>query len=108
MNPDPAIYIWDNGGLSILVPKRRGMGYLKTPYWHKHVDALSDIEEIERVTLSGLDGCLSFDYGYVELGKRQPIIDRVMPKLSAYYGFTEWREDAAAFWSHLLPNSTVK
>ena len=36
--------MWDNGGLNVLIPKRRGTGYLKCPLGHHVVKALSDVE----------------------------------------------------------------
>lgn len=97
-----AIYMWDLGGLNILIPKRRGEGYLKVPYSHHAVPALSDIEHREGVDMDGLDGYLSLDYRYVHPDDRQAIVDRVMPRLAKHFKFTTWREDTKAFWKVLI------
>ena len=96
--------MWDLGGLAVLIPKKNGKGYLKTPLYHNYVKALSDIESDECVNLCGLDGYLHLDYGYTDTARREAIEARVMPRLAAHYGFTTWKEDSVTFWEILLPN----
>jgi hypothetical protein len=91
--------MWDMGGLNIAVPKKRGSGYLKQPYGHHAIQALDDIAADERIAMCGLDGYLNLEYRYVEYDARAAIIDRVMPRLAAHYGFREWMEDETAFWA---------
>jgi len=101
-----AIYMWDTGGLNVAVPKQRGEGYLKVPLGHHPVPALDDIENAERIhSMSGLDGYLWLEYGYVDFDKRQAIVDRVLPKLAAHFKFTAWREDTKAFWKIVMPKT---
>lgn len=101
----PALVMWDLSGLSVVVPNRRGTAYLKTPMYHNYVEAIADIENDEHLTdICGLDGWLCLPYGYVSKDEQPKIMERVMPRLAAHYGFKEWREDPAAFWAVLMPN----
>lgn len=94
-----AIYTWDLAGLMVLIPKKRGRGFLRCPLHHHYVAALSDIEIEECVDLCGLDGYLQLNYGYVHDDAEQArIVDRVMPKLAAHFEFTAWRESHRDFW----------
>ena len=98
-----AIYIWDMGGLNVLIPKRRGQGFLRCPLGHHRVNALASIEEDERIDLCGLEVYLSLDYGILLDEARDAIITRVMPRLACHYGFTSWVEDREKFWENLNP-----
>lgn len=95
--------MWDAGGLNILIPKRRGTGYLKVPYGHHAVKGLSDIESSELVDMDGLDGYLTLEYRYVHPDEQQALVDRVMPKLAKHFKFTTWRESAIDFWKVVIP-----
>ena len=97
--------MWDMSGLGVLIPKRKGSGYLKTPLHHRYVKELSDIEMDEGADLCGLDGYLLLEYDYTNTEFREAIESRVMPRLASYYGFTTWKEDSVAFWKILLPNA---
>lgn len=103
-----AVFIWDMSGLLVLIPKRRGSGYLKSPLYHNYVPELNRIECDERVDMCGLDGYLQLEYGYIDHDERQAIVDRVLPRLAAHYGFTTWREDETAFWGALIPTASAQ
>ena len=85
-------------GLNIAIPKKRGSGYLKQPYGHHSISALNQIAFDESVDMCGLDGYLNLEYGYVEIDARSTITARVMPRIAAHYGFSDWREDYHGFW----------
>lgn len=97
-----AIFMWDNSGLCIAIPKKRGKGYLKTPLYHNYVEAISDIEFSESTVLCGIDGYLQIEYGHIDPDKRAAIGNRVMPLLAAHYKFKEWREDREEFWKIVM------
>lgn len=99
MSEQCAIYMWDGSGLNVLVPKKRGDGFLRCPLGHHWVDEIGRIEATEAVDVCGLDGYLQLSYGPIwALPERELIVARVMPKLASYYGFTEWRESTSDFW----------
>ena len=93
-----AFFIWDIGGLNVAIPKKRGTGYLKQPYGHHAIPDLDAIAFDESVDMCGLDGYLNLEYGYIHPDSRRSIVDRVMPRLAAHYGFSKWREDYQGFW----------
>lgn len=94
--------MWDNGGLSVAIPKRRGGGYLKVPYGHHPNKVLSDIETDEHCDMCGLDGYLTLEYRNPNTMDREAAVARVLPKLAKHFGFTTWREDNAAFWKVVM------
>ena len=101
-----AIYMWDRGGLNILIPKRRGTGYLKVPFGHHAVSGLNDIECAVSADFDGLEGYLSVEYihrphGYSK--SEEEAVALIMPMLAKHYGFTTWREDAKLFWKIVIP-----
>lgn len=96
--------MWDSGGLNVLIPKRRGEGYLAVPYGHHAVAALGQIEAEEGIDMCGLDGYLELDYRRCS-DERDAIVARVMPKLAKHFGFKSWREDTKLFWKILMPDS---
>ena len=96
-----AIYMWDRGGLNVLIPKRRGTGYLKCPLGHHVVKALSDVESDVGCDLCGLDGYLQVDYYHRPHGRSKSEAEAttlIMPMLAKHFGFTTWREDTQLFW----------
>lgn len=117
MNRKTAIYMWNLHGLNIAIPKKRGSGFLKVPYGHHAISDLDDIfteEDYEAdishsLDVEGLDGFLSINYGplWSEPAKNS-IIERIMPKLAAYYGFELWEEDVDAFWEIVQKKTRIK
>lgn len=54
-----AIYIFNQSGLCVLIPKQRSAGFLKTPlYTGAYPDAIEAIADTEGVDIAGLDGYL--------------------------------------------------
>lgn len=99
-----AIYIWSAGGLSILIPNKKGTKYLKVPYGHHPVESLKNIEVQFNIDVFGLDGYLSFEFGYIDTHKRLAIVNEIMPILMKHYGFNE-HEENYSFWD--LLNKTI-
>jgi hypothetical protein len=77
--------------ISVLVPKRRGEGYLKMPFGH-HVTALSEVERQVGYDLWGLDGSLDIQVQPVphEKDKLLELLERIIPPIATHYGMT-WR-----------------
>lgn len=97
------LYCWVAWQFSVLVPKRRGVGFLKVPYGH-HVDAgLLDIETIAGCDIYGLDGALDFQCpGSVYHGGNSARIEFasiVMPELERHYGCTSREIRPAEFFA---------
>lgn len=72
--------------ISVLVPKKRGTGFLRCPWYHGRDDALS--EAVGDYDACGLDGCLEIETGF---SGQSAAIAEVMPRLSAHYECS-WRE----------------
>lgn len=101
--PRTLLYCWVSNGLSVLVPKRRGTGYLKVPYGHHHNDALTSIANEVGCDMIGLDGELAFDgievqRLYVVRDARAAFTAKVMPLLEKHYQMDSREIDADLFW----------
>jgi hypothetical protein len=96
-----AVYMWDGSGLNVAIPKRRGKGYLKTPYGNHLIERIEDArDELDCVDFDGLDGYLTLEYGMVtDSVERDKIADKALPVLARAYGFSTWREDRNHFWA---------
>ena len=99
-------------GLLVLVPKKRGNGFLKTPYGHHTIQALDDI--LDQATLLaknlyGLDGYLYFQVKTYS-GDEEKIAPILMPLLETYYGFVSEYVGNSLFFDILKSNNeeTVK
>lgn len=97
-----ARYMWDDSGLNIIIPKRRGDGYLRVPYGHHNNPKLNLISDsVNVVDVTGLDGYLNFRFSakvIYDASKRAKIVAIVMPQLAAYFDFKSWIEDIRGFW----------
>lgn len=83
------LYCWGGESLDVLVPKKRGTGFLAVPWGHHANKGLSRIEQDLRCDICGLDGYLLIDCGlkvtcYLE--RRAEFAGRAMALLSAHYG----------------------
>lgn len=96
------LYSWVSGQFSVLVPKKRGTGFLKTPYGHHHNIELSRIESNAGCDLWGLDGSLDFQVsGAIFHGGRDGQLafsGKVMPLLEQYYGVSSREVGPSDFW----------
>lgn len=82
----------------ILVPKRRGEGFLKTPFGH-HVGPLSQVEAEIGFDLWGLDGSLDVQTGPTGRYDKAELLARIMPPLCTHYGMTYREVDHDEFWT---------
>ncbi len=94
------LYCWVTNGLSVLIPKKRGEGFLRSPYGHHYDSALGHIAYAAGVDVVGLDGSLDFDFraAYVNHEQRAAAIAKVIPALEKHYGMTSREVDADEFW----------
>lgn len=95
------LYNWSSEALDVLVPKKRGEGFLMVPYGHHHDRGLSSIEDEARCLLTGLDGYLNFYTGleitcYPE--KRAEFASRIMPLLEKHYNCSSREIEKDEFW----------
>lgn len=102
MSSKALLYCWVAKTLSVLVPKKRGKGYLKVPYGHHYNEALTDIANTAHVDVTGLDGALEFEcagsvyHGGVD--DRKEFLSKVIPGLEAYYGYAAREISEKEFW----------
>lgn len=93
-----AIVMYQNGVVSILIPKRRGRGYVRTPYYHSLDRGIEAIESIADYDKCGLDGSLDIEgVGYLFGEEVDEFLAEIMPDICAYYG-CDWLHDPSAFW----------
>ena len=83
------LYYWDSGNLNVLVPKKRGEGFLAVPLGHHHDPFFSHLETKLESDICGLDGYLAIDCGskiatYPE--KRKQFEALALPTLESKYG----------------------
>lgn len=96
------LWCWVSNGFQVLVPKRRGSGFLRVPYGHHHDAALDAIGALVRVDVFGLDGALFFECaGSVFHGGpavREAFAAKVVPALERHYGLSALEISEAEFW----------
>ena len=76
-----------------LIPKRRGLGFLKVPAGHHATTFITDLEEAVGTDVYGLDGHLEFPVRFVT----PEFLARVTAALMQAYGLPV-REVGAEFW----------
>lgn len=105
------LWCWLVLDFAVLVPKKRGLGFLKSPLGHHHVPGLSDIEQIAGCDIFGLDGALLFQLnGNICHGtatEKKSFVDLVMPELEKYYGLCS-REISVSDYFKLNPRFAGK
>ena len=95
------LFCWVAQGLQVLVTKRRGKGFLKTPYGHHANEGLDEIEAAAHCNLFGLDGALRFDCDRIFFGgdeKRKNFLETIVPMLEAHYGYKAIEIGELEFW----------
>ena len=117
MSRKTLLYCWVAQNLCVLVPKKRGEGYLKMPYGHHHNMALTDIANDARddahVDVMGLDGALEFECGgrIFHGGEvvRKEFSSKVIPRLEEHYGYASREIHETEFWEKhpLTAGSTI-
>lgn len=102
MDQKELLYCWVAQGFNVLVPKKRGNGYLKVPYGHHHDSALAQIADDAGVDVTGLDGALAFECSssifYGSAAGKNEFASKVMPPLERRYGCASREIRAAEFW----------
>jgi hypothetical protein len=99
------LYCWVSSGFSVLVPKRRGTGYLKVPYGHHNIDGLTAAANAVECDVVGLDGELAFEGREVHAlfctstgDGRTTFVAKLMPLLERHYQMDSREVDAGTFW----------
>ncbi len=102
MSRPPLLYAWVGLGLSVLVPKKRGPGFLRTPYGHHDDPGLNAIAGLAGCDIFGLDGSLDFQVGahiyHGGPGARAEFVGRVMPALEKLYEASSYEINLSQFW----------
>lgn len=96
------LYCWVAANFHVLVPKKRGAGYLAVPYGHHQNQGLDRIGDLAGVDVTGLDGALCFECG----GKvfhggdcaRAAFVAKVIPPLEVHYGMASREISVNEFW----------
>lgn len=79
------LYVHYHLVFQVLVPKKRGTGFLKVPYGHHENQALREISDRFQVEMCGLDGCLEIE----RMGARfipEGTVSEIMEALGKHYG----------------------
>ena len=104
------LYSWVANNFHVLVPKRRGSGYLSAPYGHHPIPGLDAVATSAGVDVTGIDGALCFEcgggvfHGSDEI--RSAFAAKVVPPLELHYGMASREVDASEFW-RLHPHSSL-
>lgn len=81
----------------ILVPKRRGEGFVKVPLGHHHDGVAKVAHEID-FDIFGLDGALEIQTGSLIDKDVNKLLGRIMPPLCAHYGMDYRLIDRGEFY----------
>lgn len=96
------LYSWVANNFNVLVPKRRGAGYLRVPYGHHVIPGLDALAHRVGVDVTGLDGALCFECGGSvfngSAAVKQAFAAKVVPLLEAHYGMASREISADEFW----------
>lgn len=96
------LYSWVASNFNVLVPKRRGKGFLSVPYGHHPNPDLDAIADLARVDLTGLDGALCFECGgsvyHGNDGARAEFVSKVVPSLEKHYNMPSREITDGEFW----------
>lgn len=100
--PKPCLlYCWMWARMEVLVPKKRGSGYLKVPFGHHADDELGHLETVAECDIFGLDGALSFECGAQISScpdKRTKFEARILPGLQKHYKMDTREVSETEFW----------
>ncbi|MDR9839672.1 MULTISPECIES: hypothetical protein [Herbaspirillum] len=94
---------WVAGQFCVLVPKRRGSGFLRVPYGHHFDEGLDDIASTVSCDVFGLDGMLEFECGgstYHDQVARERFFKQVVPRLETHYGVLAREVSQSEFWRY--------
>lgn len=96
------LYSWTSSEFVVLVPKRRGKGFLRQPLGHHWDKGLDRIGQAAGCDMCGLDGSLNFEvsrelYHGPDDGKLA-FVARIVPMLEAHYGCTAREISSVEHW----------
>lgn len=101
------LFCWISSHLSVLVPKKRGTGFLAVPYGHHYNQALTDIGNVARCDVTGLDGSLMFRCGkgiradfHLDEATKKSFADIVIPRLEKHYDIQAKEVDLQEYWQN--------
>lgn len=98
------LYCWTHKTFSVLVPKKRGNGFLRVPYGHHNDVNINAIGDAVGVDIIGLDGALDFECGdnvyYGDNNVRKSFEDIVIPMLERHYGFKACEVTESEYWAN--------
>ncbi len=93
-----------DGVVTILVPKRRGEGFLRQPFGH-HVGQLTVIENEIGFDIWGLDGSLDVQTGSIYGKDIDALVTKIITPLCSHYGMAYRVVDSDEYWTkHPLAN----
>ncbi|ENI4487358.1 hypothetical protein ABXZ88_003230 [Vibrio fluvialis] len=99
------LWMYLNDGIDVLVPKKRGLGYLRQPYGHHSNPLLDDavwrVKGCEQIDIFGLDGNLTLRVNQYEFDDPKRILaTALMDSLSTYYGWPHREVTPKEYWSN--------
>jgi len=97
------LYTWSHECLAVLVPKQRGVGFLKVPYGDHNDPALNHVADAAGCDLFGKDGALEFQCGgqvyHGGCTAHAAFEAQVIPALEAHYGWRARAIPSHEFWA---------
>jgi len=97
------LFCWVSNVFSVLVPKKRGEGFLKVPYGHHNNPALNAVGDAVGLDITGLDGALMLECGgkVYHGGKeiRKSFEGRVISMLEKHYGLRAREVTEKEYWA---------
>ena len=85
--------------INMLIPKKRGMGYLKQPLGH-HACPLSELAYDIGFDMFGLDGHLEVCTGFIDSDKHDYFIARVVKPVCDLLGYEYQLVTIGEFWAN--------
>lgn len=95
------------GGMSMLIPKKRGDGFLKVPLGHHASELSTYLIDNFTYEFDGLDGCIAVQTGYVHPDREQYFLDTVAAPIAKHLAMEFRRVEDKEYWqlhplAHLL------
>lgn len=97
------LWMYVDDSIYVLVPKKRGIGFLRQPYGH-HVNhelnqTIWSVEGADAIDVFGLDGYLDLKVGLSEeMDEDRNFAMNMMNALSGYYGWPHREVSIKEFW----------
>ncbi|HFD4018793.1 TPA: hypothetical protein ACF3XO_004512 [Vibrio parahaemolyticus] len=98
------LWMYLGNGIDVLVPKKRGSGYLLQPYGHHNNSLLNDavwrVEGCDGIDIFGLDGSLELRVNKYDFQDPKRIFaTALMDSLSTYYGWPHREVKPNEYWT---------